>query len=75
MCGKNLRLDKSEVNVGEEILIMWNLPEVLPDPQDWIGMYKKGRCINHVTISLLMNQMDEHRSVIYLNSVYTRITF
>ena len=45
VCGKNLRLDKSEVNVGEEVLITWNLPEVLPDQQDWIGMYKKGSII------------------------------
>ena len=42
VCGKYLRLDKSEVNVGEEVLVTWNLPEILTDYQDWIGMYEKG---------------------------------
>lgn len=45
MCGKYLRLDKSEVNVGENVLVTWNLPEFLTDYQDWIGMYEKGSCL------------------------------
>lgn len=42
MCGKYLRLDKSEVNVGEDVLVTWNLPEFLTNYEDWIGMYEKG---------------------------------
>ena len=42
MCGRYLRLDKSEVKVGEDVLVTWNLPEFLTDYQDWIGMYEKG---------------------------------
>lgn len=42
MRGKHLRLDKCEVNVGEDVLITWNLPDFLTDYQDWIGMYEKG---------------------------------
>lgn len=42
MRGKYLRLDKSEVKVGEDVLVTWNLPEFLTDYQDWIGMYEKG---------------------------------
>lgn len=45
MCGKYLRLDKSEVKVGEDVLVTWNLPDFLTDYQDWIGMYEKGSWI------------------------------
>ena len=42
MCGKYLRLNKSEVNVGEDVLVTWNLPEFRTNYEDWIGMYEKG---------------------------------
>ena len=45
VCGKYLRLDKSKVNVGEDVLVTWHLPEFLTDYQDWIGMYDKGSWI------------------------------
>ena len=50
MCGTYLRLDKSEVSVGEDVLLTWNLPEFVTDYQDWIGMYEKGNSINHYCV-------------------------
>jgi len=43
--GIALRLDVTEVEVGDEVLVTWNLPDILPGQRDWIGMYKLGECV------------------------------
>lgn len=37
-----LRLDKTEARSGEKVGVYWNVPLVLPDARDWIGLYETG---------------------------------
>ena len=43
--GIALRLDVREVEIGDEVLVTWNLPDILPGQRDWIGMYKLSECV------------------------------
>ena len=52
-----LRLNVREVQVGDEVLVTWNLG-ILPDQRDWIGMYKLGKCLGkYVAIAYLLTRL------------------
>ena len=41
ICG-TLRLDRTEVTVGERVGVYWDIPTVTPHGRDWIGMFETG---------------------------------
>ena len=58
ICG-TLRLDRTEVTVGERVGVYWDIPTVTPHGRDWIGMFEtgwSGGCCFGVTESL--GEMD-----------------
>ena len=41
ICG-TVRLDKTEVTVGEKVGVYWDIPGATPHNRDWIGMFEAG---------------------------------
>lgn len=41
ICG-TLRLDRTEIALGERVGVYWDIPGVVPHEMDWIGMFDAG---------------------------------
>lgn len=41
ICG-TVRLDKTEVTVGEKVGVYWDIPGATPHHSDWIGLFEAG---------------------------------
>ena len=41
ICG-TVRLDKTEVTVGERVGVYWDIPGATPHNSDWIGLFEAG---------------------------------